>query len=277
MKTSTKIKIARFIFNILIFFGIKKNLSVKRKFINWKLDLSEGIDLSIFLFGSFQGSVVKSITELMLTKNKENFDILDIGSNIGDKSLSLADKLLKHKYYNFKIFSIEPTDYAFNKQVKNINLNPNLKKKILLFKYFFSNKKYKPQKIYSSWKLDATENTHKFHHGSLKKVDRFTKSIKLDDFIKRNKIKKKVIIKMDVDGSELDILKSGQKLLKNKSPIIFMEYAPYIMKEQGSNLKEFMKFLKKFNYNIYDLNFKKLKKINISVGASTDIVLIKNM
>ena len=50
---------------------------------------------------------------------------------------------------------------------------------------------------------------------------------------------------MDVDGSELDILKSSIKLLKKNNPIIFMEYAPYIMKEHGSNVREFMKFLYK--------------------------------
>ena len=48
------------------------------------------------------------------------------------------------------------------------------------------------------------------------------------------------------------------------------------MKEHGSSVKEFNKFLYKYNYSIFDLNFKKLKKINISSGTSADIVLIKN-
>ena len=54
MTTNTKIIIAKIIFRVLFFFGIKKDVIVKRNLINWKLDILEGIDLSIFLFGSFQ-------------------------------------------------------------------------------------------------------------------------------------------------------------------------------------------------------------------------------
>ena len=66
MKTHAKVKIAKLIFNILILFGFKKKLFTKKSSINWHLDLSEGIDLSIFLFGSFQGDVVKSIFKTII-------------------------------------------------------------------------------------------------------------------------------------------------------------------------------------------------------------------
>ena len=71
------------------------------------MDLSEGIDLSIFLFGSFQGKIVKSIVNFIVknkTKTNKIFNIIDIGSNIGDKSLSLARNLIDKKIKNFKIF-----------------------------------------------------------------------------------------------------------------------------------------------------------------------------
>ena len=58
MKTITKVKIAKLIFNLLILFGFNKENIVKRNSIKWKLDISEGIDLSIFLFGAFQKGVV---------------------------------------------------------------------------------------------------------------------------------------------------------------------------------------------------------------------------
>ena len=73
MKTISKIIIAKIIFKTLIFFGFKKKIIVKRKSIKWNLDISEGIDLSIFLFGSFQQQVVKSIEECIFKYNKEIF------------------------------------------------------------------------------------------------------------------------------------------------------------------------------------------------------------
>ena len=190
--------------------------------------------------------------------------------------MSIARKLLEKNFSNFKVFSIEPTDYAYKKQIKNINFNPELKKKIFLFKYFISNKKKKPKKIYSSWSLENSIKSHNIHKGKLKKINKLTKNISLDEFVIKNNIKDKVIIKIDVDGFEMEVLKSSIKTLRNKKPVIFMEYAPYSFKEYGSNVKEFYNFLKKNGYQIFDLNFQKLDDINVAEGSSIDIVLINN-
>ena len=262
----------------MFFFGIKKKVIVNRNLIKWKLDISEGIDLSIFLFGSFQENLVRSINKYIFSHKKVQknfFNIIDIGSNIGDKSLSISSGLLSKDFKNFKVFSIEPTDYAYKKQINNINLNPKLKKKIKSFRYFVSNSKIKPKNIYSSWSLDTNKDSHKIHKGILKKVNKSTKTISLDSFVKKNKIKDQIILKIDVDGFEMNVLKSAAQTLIKKSPIIFMEYAPYSFYEYGSSTKEFYNFLEKYNYKIYDLNFNELNKIKIINGSSTDIVLIK--
>ena len=73
MKTKTKIFIAKIIFNILIFLGFKKKNLVKRNSIFWKLDISEGIDLSIFLLGSFQNKLVKSMSDYILNYKKRYY------------------------------------------------------------------------------------------------------------------------------------------------------------------------------------------------------------
>ena len=133
-----------------------------------------------------------------------------------------------------------------------------------------------PNSIYSSWHLDNNKNSHKIHKGILKKVDKFTKNISLDNFISKNNIKDNIILKIDVDGYEMDVLKSLIKSLKKFKPIIFIEYASYSFEEYGSNKKEFFDFLKKYKYQIYDLNFNKLDKIKINNGSSIDIVLISS-
>mgnify|MGYP006087592465 FL=1 len=279
MKTDTKVKIAKFIFNTLVFFGFKKKKLVKKNLINWNLDLSEGIDLSIFLFGSFQGKIVKSIVNFILknkTKTHKTFYIIDIGSNIGDKSLSLTRNLIDKKINNFKIFSIEPTEYAFKKQLKNLNLNPNLKKKISLSKLYISNTNTRKNSTYSSWQLEDNLKSHKIHKGIAKEINKNTKTMSLDKFIKKNNITNNIILKIDVDGFEMKVLKSCVESIKKYDPIIFMEYAPYALKEYGSSIYEFNKFIKRYNYKIFDLDFKKLNQIKINEGSSKDIVLIKD-
>ena len=106
MKTKYKIQIAKTIsFFLKLFY--KKNQVHKRDGIKWSLDLNEGIDLSIFLFGTSE----KKIRNLKyLFKSDSKLTIIDIGANIGSISLPLA------KIFNkSKIFAIEPTNYAFKK------------------------------------------------------------------------------------------------------------------------------------------------------------------
>ena len=142
MKTKTKIFFAKIIYCFLLFLIKKRQGIFKRNNINWNLDLSEGIDLSLFLFGSFQKEITRSMIKLIYKKNfSTGISIIDVGSNIGDKVLSLGQKLISDNFKKFKIYSIEPTDFAYRKQIVNLNLNPQIKKKISVFKTFISLKK----------------------------------------------------------------------------------------------------------------------------------------
>ena len=280
LKTSFKIEVAKIISKTLLLAGFKKINLYSRSDIKWKLNLSEGIDLSIFLFGSFQVNVVEALIKVINILNKKKgkyFNIIDVGSNIGDKSLLLSKKLIKLGIKNFKIFSIEPTSYAFQKQKINLNLNRELKKKISLYNCFISNKKKKPKSTYSSWELNSNQKKHKIHKGTLKKIDESTKCISLDQFINNNNIKGEIIIKIDVDGFEMNVLESLKKYLKKKNPIILMEYADYALHENGYTKNKFLMFLKKYNYKIYDLGLKKIKNLKLSKGSSKDIILIKDI
>ena len=118
MKTKQKIFIAKIISKIIIFILGKFIVYVKRNEINWSLDLREGIDLTIFIFNNFEKSILE-ISQRLIGRKK--IDIIDIGSNMGVHTLNFAEK-----FKNSKIYSIEPTNYAFNKLINNINLNKKL-------------------------------------------------------------------------------------------------------------------------------------------------------
>ena len=90
MKTKHKILFAKIISNIITFF-YKNRVLVKRNDIRWSLNLNEGIDLSIFLFGKFENSILDVAKYLV---KKKNIAIVDIGSNMGVHSLRLAKYLI---------------------------------------------------------------------------------------------------------------------------------------------------------------------------------------
>ena len=269
MKTKYKILFAKILFRVLKILRFSKNQHVVRDKINWKLDLSEGIDLSIFLFGNFENELILMIEKL---SNKKEFDIIDIGANIGVHTLQFAKN-----YEKAKIYSIEPTAFAYEKLKKNVDLNLDLKDRVYLFQTFISNK-ILPEKIFSSWNLSSNESKHKLHRGIAKSTNG-TSLISLDKFILQNSISKNLIIKCDVDGFELDVFKSGINFLSKYKPNIIMELAPYLYKEHGYTKKEIVNFFKNLNYKFYDSKtFKEIEDIlpymnNMKPGSSKNIFL----
>ncbi len=269
MKTKHKVIIAKLIFKILSFFRLSNNQIVYRNKIKWKLDLSEGIDLSVFLFGNFERELIEMINKL---SDKENFDILDIGANIGVHTLQFAKE-----YPESKIYSIEPTQFAYYKLCENIDLNPNLKNNILKFQTFISDKNL-PEEIYSSWSLKNDKDAHEHHRGILKKTTG-TNIFRLDDFIEKNNVNKNLIIKCDVDGYELNVFKSGYNFLSKYKPNIIMEFAPYLYKEKGYSQEELVNFFIELNYKFFESkSFMEIENISsyimsLKKGSSVNVFL----
>ena len=251
---------------------MSKKIQILRNNINWNLDLSEAIDLHIFIFGKFEIEIVKCAKKLKL--NKFN-NIIDIGANFGIQTLQIADE-----FKNSKIFSIEPTNYAYEKLQKNLNLNKELKKNVKTYKLFLGSKNQKkPDMIFSSWDLKSKKLKHPKHLGE--KMNTHNTQLKtLDECISANEIHEVDFIKLDVDGYEYYVLQGGFNFLKKKKPPIFMELAPYLYEEYGYNNEMMINLIKSLNYEFYDLkNLKKIlnikKKIDkIEDGSSENILLI---
>jgi FkbM family methyltransferase len=269
MKTKYKVLIAKIIFKF--FFFSKKKIICKKNNINYALDLREGIDFYIFFFGKFESEITNTAYKLKLFKYRT---VIDIGSNIGAQTLQFASK-----FKDSKIYSIETTNYAYKKLIRNISLNPDLCKRIIPFQLHISNVFYRSKEIYSSWNLVSKKKAHK-HHRGIKKSTSDSKNISLDKFIIKNNIENIDFIKLDVDGYELKVLQSGKNFLIKKKPVIFMELAPYLYSEFGYSVMELINFIKKLNYNFYELEtIKKIDPIDnyinsIKEGSSKNIVLM---
>jgi FkbM family methyltransferase len=273
MQTNYKILIAKTILKILSLFMFNLKIICKRNNLNWSLDLNEGIDLSIFIFGRFEYEIIKTIKDLKID-NKKNFSIIDVGSNIGAQTLQIALHLK-----NSTIYSIEPTDFAFKKLLINLNSNPNIKKRIYASQVLLTNnRKLIPKKIYSSWNLTSINNRHK-KHGGFKKTIKNANIMSFDQFIKRKKIQNIKLIKLDVDGAELKILKSGRNFFKKNKPYIIMELAPYLYPEFEYSYVDLLKEIKSIGYEFYSIYpIKKISNINnfikkIDKGSSKNILL----
>ena len=251
ISTKSKILIASILSKILIFFIGDKKRIILRNNIKYEIDLNEAIDLGIFLGIKNENNLYR-IKNFLNSKSKNV--LVDIGSNVGSVTLPLA------QLFNLStVISIEPTKFAFSKLKKNLKLNPILKSRVKLFNIFISNERKKVSFVHSSWKLKVKDKRHKVHLGTLKKTSNKTKT--LSEVLE--KIKKRIdFIKIDVDGYEINVLRSGKRIIKKYKPLIYFEFAPYLYKEFGYSPEILIDFIKKeLNYTFLNENFNEVKNI----------------
>ncbi|TGL99189.1 FkbM family methyltransferase [Leptospira jelokensis] len=242
MSTKIKLFIARVLYGILSLLGFSKHRVIQRNGIFYKVDLSEGIDLSIFLFGSFQSHVWK-LTELQ----REPKVIFDIGANIGSIALPFAKQ-----FTDSVVHAFEPTFYAFEKLSENLKLNPDLNKRIIPVQVFLSDeiKEITNNAVYSSWKVDGSKQDHPIHGGILQKAT--NQQITLDSYVKEKKLQTVDLIKIDVDGFELEILRGASDTIDRFRPTIVFEFMGHTGESTKTEFEKYIQFFDNKKYTLFD-------------------------
>lgn len=162
------------------------------------------------------------LDELMVFFNKSlNFDtkkatILDIGTHIGNHTLFFSS--------NFdQVVAVEP--HPLTQVILKLNCQNVLNVKF--FEIALGNFKSKQLLINHNANF-ANSHLSQFHQDVSPKVNDGSFSINeiemftLDDFLNQELLKPEVV-KIDAEGSELDILCGGEFYFREKSPIIIME------------------------------------------------------
>lgn len=271
LPTRIKLKIAGFLYRLLRSLGVPQHQVIQRNDLSFHVDLSEGIDLSLFLFGSFQSHIGFS-KHIHLPPNGI---ILDVGANIGAQTLPFA-KVVPQGW----VYAVEPTDYALQKLRKNIELNPTLAPHITIIPAFVSSQSAASSQLvaFASWKIDGSRaQTHPLHGGQTKASS--APQITLDQLVETQRIPKVHLIKIDTDGHELEVLQGARKTLDRDRPYIIFELSRYLFQERNLTFQDYEAILQPLNYDLRDSEtLKKLHSGNlkrlIPQGGSIDVIAI---
>ncbi len=225
LSTASKIAIARVLYRIQRIvrrpFGGGDVVTARRHGIVWRLDLREGIDLTIFLAGAFERDTLRSLESMV----SPSATVLDIGANIGAHTLHLA-RLVGE---GGRVHAFEPTSFAVEKLRTNLRLNPDLEKRVAVHQAFLAAKPGAPLAgaLSSSWPVDGTRPDDA-QMGSREMNVAGALTTTLDQAMDAAGSPLIQLIKMDVDGHELEVVKGAPALLNRSRPVIVMELAPYV-------------------------------------------------
>ena len=214
--------------------------------------------------------ILITLAEKLLTNLKINFEkeykivsyidkpiILDIGAHKGE---SIAN-FIRFNEKSF-VYSFEPNLNLFKKLKKNFFFHKNIK----IYNFAISNKKInnlyvpfafnKPLTLWASFNKKYLVQRWKKHTDieiskiKIKKIKVVSK--KLDQFnIKSN------LLKIDTEGSEHEVIKSGLKKIKKYKPVIIVEF-------NSNNFNEIKKILYKLNYKVYNYDYVNNKLLSIN-------------
>ena len=207
--------------------------------LNSKLLVSEK-DTGLGLFLRTKGEFEPIQTKLFLELIKPGNTFLDLGANIGYYSV-LTSKVVGQ---NGKVFAFEPDPQNLNFLKKNVALNQANNVQIVEAAV---GKTIRKQELRQDLSNPGESTLAQTKNGSKVKV----KVTTLDKFLNQAQIKKTDVVKIDIEGAEIDALKGGQKFLqKAKNIKLFIECNQEALKQFNYRPTDLIKKLKEYGFEI---------------------------
>jgi len=226
MRTARKMKLAGLAARLLLA-GRFPHRRVVRRGIVWSLDLREAIDLSIYLTGYFQPRVVRAVRRGL---SAADACFIDVGANRGAVTIPVAQSRP-----TCRVVSVEPVNQMIEKLRDGLSLNPTIERVDVVHAFLVAphaDQPPVPRLVGASWNLfaDTTERTASEAIAlSAEGAARTT----LDDLVGSLGLSRVDVVKIDVDGFELDVLRGARRTLRRFAPLLVMEWSPASLRSYG--------------------------------------------
>ena len=241
-------KIIQIILNYLNHSLARKNIKNYPQLVIFSFD---HIGITINLEGRYENAQLDLVERVIVDKIRGSKDTvaLDIGANIGNHSLFFSN------YFN-KVYSFEPNPITYD--VLSINCKYSApKKNVIPYNFGLSDdEKELPFMIDRSniggskiQNLDDVTNCGEIINVQVKQVDQI-------EFLQNERIS---LVKIDVEGHELNALKGAKKIINSNKPIILFEQGEDEINDGSSQVIE---YLLSFTNRFYTIQ----KRFNLSQG-----------
>jgi FkbM family methyltransferase len=230
---------------------IKVRAEIKTTGVKVDVNLGEFVGYWIFMDGSYEEPWIRQVA--LIVKGKVFFDV---GANIGAYTLSLAKEAQR-------IYAFEPEKLSYSSLVDSLKLNQITN--VLAYKIALADRNQKEIPLYINI-ANRGLSSLKVHYPE---GEQTVASVTLDSFIKTHKIRKIGLIKIDVEGSELDVLEGAKDTLLEIGPPILIELNGKILSQAGLSPINIYRTLVKYRYHAYQLRGSELVPFNESEISPT--------
>ncbi|MFO0415601.1 MAG: FkbM family methyltransferase [Bacteroidota bacterium] len=214
--------------------------------------IDNGVERSIFYTGTYEAGTLYIFKQILSSGDV----VIDVGANIGLMTLYASSRIGENGYVH--AFEPEPDTFKILSQNCALNKKSNIKiNKIAL------GREKKTAIIYPN--LDINRGS-----SSLVRQDntngKIVNVIRLDEYLHLKQLDSLKLIKIDVEGYEIEVLEGGREIFKSdRAPIICIEYSGQIASEDS--LAGIYDLIIQMGYSIYKFSESKgveckLKQVN---------------
>jgi FkbM family methyltransferase len=197
------------------------------------VNLTEHIGSQIFWFGYYDEVQLRVLEKFL----KPQTVFVDVGANIGEFTIFAAKRVTQGRVITF-----EPVPFLFGELKANVEIN-KFKNVELINKALSDRSGVVP--IFNERSQSFDDNIFTLAPGPNNRLVAQVETIRLDDYIGSKQIN---VMKIDVDGSELAVLKGGIETIQRCHPIIFIEVCEETSRAAGYEQAEILNFLDKLGY-----------------------------
>jgi FkbM family methyltransferase len=212
----------------------------------------------ILTFGDYETEIRK----LFLAHLDKCRDVIDVGANIGFFSILAA----KHLGDKARVLAIEPTTQAARRLGLNAQCNA-VAEKLVVFRGAASD-------LAGNISINVIEGKEEYSsigelvHPAISRdlsVRETIPAARLDDLIKKYDLKPG-LIKIDVEGSELSVIKGGLDTLTRCRPVIISELSNSLLNRSGVKGRDVVALIESCGYRVHDLEDSSAKPGNKDFG-----------
>ena len=246
--TATKIGLARWLGRVVrsarrLAGRRNPDVECRRRGIRWSLNLREGVQLALYL-GLYERTTARRLAEFV----RAGMTVVDVGANVGAHTLPLALAVGG----SGRVVAVEPTVAAFERLCRNRDLNPDLAARIVpVHAAVGAPDGLLQPSYYSAWPLENGGSRHPVHRGAEQSTAN-ARFATLDGLVETLGIDRVSLIKIDVDGSELDVLEGARDVIRRDHPTVVFELCPYLLTDAGKSAHELVTYFTSQGYELLD-------------------------
>lgn len=220
---------------------------------SFNLELNEHVDWVTFINNSFD-NLYGNLIEYLIRKSGGNWNFIDVGANFGSVAIPIAK--------DCNVIAFEPQPELFKRLIKHAEINGC--RNIKIENYALSSEKvvqrcggiltlYKPRGNSGATSINPNWNPSLSAAEHLKvKVTTFDRYSQTFRHMPHSTL---FLVKIDVEGGELDVIQGATKFIDEYRPIIILEFRKDLLKEKSVELLNFLSKIP--HYYISEIKYQK--------------------